>query len=207
MLLYVLTLIGGAVFAISGALAAGRKGLDWVGVIVLAGVTAIGGGTLRDLLLDRTIFWIEDPTHLWVILAASVLTILYCRWFKPITGTLRAADALGLAMFAILGAQVAEAEGVAPIIVVAMGVLTGTAGGVIRDTLAGEIPMLFRAGEPIYSIACVAGLVGYLGFKAVGMEPQWAALVGVFIIAALRFVAIAMKIRLPAFHANDDQGG
>lgn len=205
MIIYTLSLLGGAVFAISGALAAGRKGLDWVGVIVLAGVTAVGGGTLRDLLLNRDqVFWIADPTHLWVILAASLATIAYCHFFKPPVGMLRVADALGLGMFAILGAQVAEAQGASPLIVVAMGVLTGTAGGVIRDVLAGEIPLLFRASEPIYSMACVAGLLVYIGLQAVNVEPGVAALVGVFVIVALRFAAIAMKIRLPAFYAHDE---
>ena len=89
-------------------------------------------------------------------------------------------------------------------IVVAMGVLTGTAGGVIRDVLVGEIPLLFRSTEAIYSTACVAGLLVYLLAKELGMEPDLAALVGVFVIAALRLTAIALKIRLPAFHAQDE---
>lgn len=113
MIIYYLGLLGVAVFAISGALAAGRKGLDWVGVVVLAVVTSVGGGTIRDVLLNRqTIFWIEDPSYLWVALAASFFTIAYVRFFKPPTDALLFADALGLALFTIVGAQIAEAEGV-----------------------------------------------------------------------------------------------
>ena len=119
-------------------------------------------------------------------------------------GALRVADALGLALFAILGAQVAEARGAEPIIIVAMGVITGTAGGVMRDTLTGEIPLLFRSTEVIYSTACVAGLLVYLGVQKLGMSTQLAALTGVFVIALLRLIAIAMKIRLPAFYAKDE---
>src|SRR5688572_15341240 len=126
---YVLQLLGAAVFAASGALSAGRKRFDLLGVAVIATVTAIGGGTLRDVLLDRhPVFWIEDPTYLVVILSAALLTILYARFREPPRGSLQIADALGLAMFTIGGAQVAEQQGLAAILVVLMGTITGTAG-------------------------------------------------------------------------------
>src|SRR4029077_19192819 len=112
MILYALSLLGVAVFAASGALSAGRKGFDLIGVIVISAVTAIGGGTLRDVLLDRhPIFWIADPAQLVVILAAAALTLLYVRFRKPPWTALLVADALGLALFSISGAQVAEQRG------------------------------------------------------------------------------------------------
>ncbi|MEE4174662.1 MAG: trimeric intracellular cation channel family protein [Xanthomonadales bacterium] len=194
----VLALAGVAVFAVSGVLAAARHGLDWVGALVLAALTAIGGGTLRDLLLDRPVFWLSDTRHLWVIIATTALMIVYTRYFRPPLGLLRVADALGLALFAILGAQVAEAQGASPLIVVTMGVLTGVAGGAIRDTLVGEIPLIFRATDEIYSIACVAGIVLYLGLQAAGVDRNPAMLSGIGAIAALRIAAIIKKIRLPA---------
>ncbi len=113
MLLYVLDLIGVAVFAVSGALAAGRKHLDLLGVIVLGLVTAIGGGTIRDLLLDRhPLFWLADPAYLIVIVAVALLTVAYVRWRPPPAATLLYADAVGLAMFSIAGARIAERAGV-----------------------------------------------------------------------------------------------
>lgn len=193
-----LALVGVAVFAVSGVLAAARHGLDWVGALVLAGLTAIGGGTLRDLLLDRPVFWLDDTRHLWVIIVTTALMIIYTRYFKPPHGLLRIADALGLALFAILGAQVAEAQGASPLIVVTMGVLTGVAGGAIRDTMVGEIPLIFRSTDEIYSIACVAGIVLYLALQAGGVERNLAMLAGILAIAALRIAAIIKKIRLPA---------
>jgi uncharacterized membrane protein YeiH len=112
MVLYLLSLLGVGVFAASGALAAGRKGFDWIGVVVIAGVTAVGGGTIRDVLLDRhPIFWIADPLQLVVILAAAALTLVYVRFRKPPWTALLSADALGLALFSISGAQVAEQRG------------------------------------------------------------------------------------------------
>src|SRR5829696_4603537 len=109
---YVLDLVGVAVFAISGVLAAGRKGLDVLGAAVIAVVTAIGGGTLRDLLLDRhPIFWIADPTYLWVILAATAVTLGYVRFWAASRRTLLIADALGLAFFTIGGVEIAQQGG------------------------------------------------------------------------------------------------
>ena len=107
MLHYVLDLIGVAVFAISGALAAGRRGLDLLGVIALGAATAIGGGTIRDVLLARDpIFWLTDPAYRLAIVAASLLTVVYARWRPPPRAALQVADALGLALFSVVGAQI-----------------------------------------------------------------------------------------------------
>ena len=141
-MLYWADLAGVAVFAVSGALAGGRKGLDLLGVVVVAALTAVGGGTTRDLLLDRhPIFWIADPTYLVVIGAAALATFVYVRVRPPPLGALLVADALGLALFTMTGAQVAESAGLAPIIVVVMATMTGAAGGVLRDIMCAEIPL------------------------------------------------------------------
>src|SRR5262245_62121102 len=112
MILYLLDLCGVAVFAVSGAIGAGRKRFDLLGVVLIATVTAIGGGTIRDVLLNRhPVFWIEDPTYLPVILAAAALTLVYARYRPPPRTSLLVADALGLALFTISGSQVAETRG------------------------------------------------------------------------------------------------
>ncbi|HEX4961611.1 MAG TPA: trimeric intracellular cation channel family protein [Thermoanaerobaculia bacterium] len=205
MVLYVLSLIGVGVFAASGALAAGRKGFDLIGVVVISGVTAIGGGTLRDVLLDRhPIFWIADPTQLLVILAAAALTLLYVRFRKPPWTALLVADALGLALFTISGAQVAEQRGLPGIIVVVMGTITGSAGGVMRDILSGEVPLLLRHTE-LYATAAIGGITVYLLAKAGGLDPTAAALAGMATVAALRFAAILWRLRLPVFQVPDEE--
>ncbi|OGT81307.1 MAG: hypothetical protein A3H91_04735 [Gammaproteobacteria bacterium RIFCSPLOWO2_02_FULL_61_13] len=200
MTLYVLSLIGVAVFAISGALAAGHKQLDLFGVLVIATVTAIGGGTVRDVLLDRTpIFWIADPNQLIVIAISALLTVVYVRWRKPPGASLLVADAFGLALFAISGAQVAEAEQLHWLLVIVMGTITGIAGGLLRDVLCNEVPLLLQQTD-LYATAAIIGVVAYLACQALGMDRTAAALIGMTMVAGLRVAAIFWGLRLPVFH-------
>lgn len=199
MIFDLLDLLGVTVFAVSGALAAGRRRLDLLGVIVIAALTAVGGGTLRDLLLDRhPIFWIADPTYVVVICAAALLTVLYVRVLPPPGQALLIADALGLALFAMSGAQVAEAAELSPIIVVLMGTMTGVAGGVLRDIVTGEVPLILR--RDIYATAAIAGIVVYLVLESVGTGRGAAFVVGMAVVAALRLMAILWGWQLPIFH-------
>lgn len=198
MVLYWLDLFGVAVFAVSGALTAGRAGLDLLGVLVIAAFTAIGGGTVRDLLLNRhPIFWIRDPTYLIVIAATAFLTIGYVRVFPPPNDVLLVADALGLALFAMSGAQIAESKRLSPIIVVLMGAMTGVAGGVLRDVLADRVPLLLR--RDIYATAAIAGISLYLLLQAIGVRRAWAFGAGLVAIVALRLLSIAWGLQLPVF--------
>jgi uncharacterized membrane protein YeiH len=196
-------LLGVGVFAVSGALAAVRKRLDLLGVVVIAMVTAIGGGTTRDLLLDRTVFWTTQPRYLYVILFSALLTVVWTRRFRPPDRALAGADALGLALFAISGAQIAERVGMAGIVCVIMGTITGVAGGMIRDVLTAEIPMVIRRGQ-IYATAAIAGIIAYLVLKGSGQltEPI-AALAGMSVIAGLRISAIAWGWTLPVFSLDE----
>jgi uncharacterized membrane protein YeiH len=199
MILYLLDLAGVAVFAVSGALAAGRKRFDLLGVAVIATVTAVGGGTTRDVLLNRhPVFWIEDPTYLLVTLAAAALALLFVRFRKPPRASLLVADALGLALFTVSGAQLAEERDLPGLIVVIMGTITGSAGGLLRDVLSAEVPLLFRQTD-LYATAAIAGATAYLVLQAVGMERTPAALVGMAAVAGLRLAAIWWKLRLPVF--------
>ncbi|MCB1774818.1 MAG: trimeric intracellular cation channel family protein [Gammaproteobacteria bacterium] len=204
-MIHAFDLLGVAVFAISGALAAGQKGLDWVGVVALAVVTSIGGGTLRDVLLNRdAVFWIADPTYLWVILGAAVVTIVHVRFLPVPANALRIADALGLALFSVLGAQIAEAEGASVVVVIVMGILTGVAGGIIRDVLIREVPLVFRPTEELYSVAALGGVLCYLLLKTLAVPASVAAIFGIMLVAGLRLAAVIWKIRLPAFHVSVD---
>ena len=191
------TLIGVAVFAGSGALAAVRRSLDPVGVLVLAIVTATGGGTLRDVLMDRhPIFWIASPWYIGVSALAALVTWLWVRKYPPPDRALQYADALGLAFFSIAGAQIAEAGGLAPFAATIMGAITGCAGGLIRDVLVAEVPLVFRQSE-LYVTACVAGVALYLGLKGLGLPVEVASVAGMATIAAVRLASIRWGIVLP----------
>jgi len=203
-LLYALSLLGVIVSACSGALTAGRRKLDWLGVLAIATATAIGGGTLRDVLLGRyPIFWIRDPNYIVASLAAAVGTLLVTRFGKPPRMALLIADALGLAFFTISGAQVTESLHSPALVVVLMGAITGAAGGVLRDVLSGETPLLFREGE-LYGTAAIAGAGIYLLAEQLGWPTSRAGLLGMAAIAIIRFAAILWRIRLPIFHIADE---
>jgi uncharacterized membrane protein YeiH len=194
---HVLELVGVAVFAISGALAAGRKSLDWLGVAVIAMVTALGGGTVRDVLLDRhPIFWIAQPGYLVDCLVATALTLIYVQLRVPPFRALFVADALGMAFFTIGGVQIAEQYELSGLLALLMGVITGVVGGVARDVLLAEIPLVLRRGH-LYASAAIAGATLYLILERVGILRDAAAIAGMATIAAVRFAAIIYRIELP----------
>jgi uncharacterized membrane protein YeiH len=202
-LVRVLDLVGIGVFAVSGALAAGRKRLDLLGVFVLASVTAIGGGTVRDLLLDRhPMFWLSDATYLGVIVVAVAITFAYVRWRRPPLASLLVADALGLALFSIAGAQIAESAGLPAVAVVVLGTVTGVGGGVIRDVLSAEVPFVLRRGN-LYASAVIVGIAAYLTLESLGVARQTASLTGMALIAALRLAAIRWELKLPIFDVGE----
>jgi uncharacterized membrane protein YeiH len=203
-LLYGLDLAGVAVFAVSGALAAGRKRMDLFGVIVIAVVTAIGGGTIRDLLLNRhPIFWIQDTTYLLVIIAVAGATPLYAR-FKEVPGkALLVADAFGLAVFTVIGAQVAEQEHLPGIIVAMVAAITGAAGGVVRDVLCTEVPVILR--KDIYATASLAGAVVYLLAKKAALDATAGMLAAMATVVILRLAAIFWGLHLPRFVLGTDE--
>ncbi len=194
--------LGVAVFAVSGVLAAGRKHLDWFGVLVIATVTAIGGGTLRDLLIDRPVFWLGDTGYLWAIFAATLTTLLVVRFREIPLRALLVADALGLALFAISGARIAEAAGYGGIVAVILGTMTGVAGGVFRDMLLAEIPLLLRDGE-IYATAAILGIVVYLVLQGTGFDRLNAGYAGMATIVVIRFTAIFFALRVPALRLGE----
>lgn len=202
-LVEVLNLVGVGVFAVSGALAAGRKRLDLFGVVVIAVVTAIGGGTLRDLLLDRhPIFWTYQTEILAVILGATFFTLVYVRFQRPPERALLIADALGLALFTIGGTRLAQGAGMGGVAAVIMGVITGVAGGVVRDILTAEIPLVLRRGS-LYATAAIAGATTYLLLEWAGVPREPAGLAGMVVVALLRFAAILWGLQLPVFSLPD----
>ena len=197
MLLYTLDLFGTAVFAISGAWLACRKDMDIFGAMVLAFVTAVGGGTIRDVLLGATpVFWVQDHDYVLVILASTLLALLIRRWHDRTHNLLLIADALGLAVFTVIGVTKAMTFGASAMVAVMMGVLTGCGGGAIRDLLSGDIPLVLK--KEVYAFAAMAG-----GALFVVLEPFTgsgvATLLSAGLVLTLRLLAMYKKLSLPRF--------
>jgi uncharacterized membrane protein YeiH len=198
-LLFYLDIFGVIVFALSGALMAGRYQLDPFGVVVLASVTAVGGGTIRDVILQTPVFWVEKPYYLYVILATAILTIVLIRQPKRIPKRcLLIADALGLALFAVLGTQKALYLGAPIPVAVVLGTITGIAGGMIRDVLCNVIPMILR--EEIYALAAMLGGSLFILLRALNWSDTHAMTISISAALTLRLAAIYWHVSLPAFH-------
>lgn len=203
-LLYWLDLFGVVVFAFSGALMAGRYKLDPFGVVVLSAVTAIGGGTIRDVILQTPVFWVQNPIYLYVILATAVLTIIFIRCPKRIPKRfLLISDAFGLALFAVLGTEKALSLGAAIPVAIVMGTMTGVAGGMIRDVLCNVIPMILR--QEIYATAAILGGALYTLMRYLAFPEYIAIIVAIIGALALRLAAIYWRVTLPAFQILESE--
>lgn len=198
LILYIFDLLGGAVFAVSGALLAGKKKMDLFGVIVLAGVTAIGGGTVRDLLLDKDVFWLYDSNYIIVILAAAFTTVLLKRTVKITNKVLLIADAFGLALFSVLGTAKALSFELSPLISIIMGIVTGVVGGIIRDILCGEVPLILR--KDIYATAAVLGGSVYSILIINEVTAGISLIISLTAATGLRLAAIKYNFSLPIFN-------
>lgn len=191
-------------FALSGLLEAARKRLDAVGVCVVAGLAAFGGGTLRDVLLDRRpFFWVEHAAWLWALLALCVLAmaVLRARHFAPTERAMQWPDALGLGLFSAGGTQIALAQGMPAIVAVLMGVVTATFGGVLRDIVCNEIPRAFSDHRP-YAVCAFAGGWVLVGAVALGASQGVALLLAAGAASGLRALALLTDFRLPEWSSG-----
>lgn len=196
-ILYLLDLIGTFVFAISGTLTAGDKRLDLMGATVIGFVTAIGGGTVRDLLLGfQPVSWLQDVNYLWVILLGVVCTVLFKQSVLKLKRTLFLFDTIGIGVFTVLGTSKALLAGVEPVVAIMMGTISAVFGGVIRDTLCNEIPLIFRPTE-FYATVCLAGGVVFLGLDYLGLKLEWNYWITILFIIGLRILSIKFNFKLP----------
>lgn len=196
MLLYYLDLAGVAVFAASGVLATRDRRLDVFGILIVATFTAIGGGTLRDLLLNHhPIFWIVDSIYLITIIVAALATVAYLSVRPPPGRLFVVADACGLAIFAMSGAQLALEAGHSALIVIIMGTMTGVMGGMLRDVMTAHVPLILQ--KEIYATAAIGGICAYLVLQALGLADTPAFALGVAVVIALRLLAILRGWNLP----------
>ena len=187
------------VFAISGLIEAVRKRMDVIGVFAVAFVTAFGGGTLRDVLLDRRpLFWVQHQEYVWLVLALALigpllLGVIRHQWVDRM---MQATDALGLGLFAVSGASLALAAGMPLIVVALMGVITGVFGGVLRDVLCNEIPVVFHDHQP-YALCAFCGCWAFIALEAVGSAAWLSLPVSAGVAAGLRLLVLALNWRIP----------
>ena len=191
---------GIAVAAMTGALAGRGKRVDLFGVLVLALVTAYGGGTVRDLLAgDLPPVWVRSPDYLMNATLTAFLTFVAVRWRPLPERLLMVADACSLALFTLIGVQKGVALNFAPAVAIMMGVITGVAGGIVRDVLLGEVPMVFRREIHLYATAALGGAVLYHLLHTLGIPELPATVSGMVVVLALRLAGTRWKISLPLF--------
>jgi uncharacterized membrane protein YeiH len=196
----IVEVIGTIAFALSGVIAAARGKMDWLGAGVLAVIVAVGGGTIRDLLVGRLpVFWIENPWTVTVALVTAIVAIVYLR-VRPITHLTKSralplADAAGLSAFVMIGAQIGLMAGREPFVAVILATVTGTGGGVIRDLLTGQRPGIL-VGE-IYALAAIVGATFYVTLVELGVQADVSIWLPMFTIFAIRLVAIRRDWHLP----------
>jgi uncharacterized membrane protein YeiH len=196
--LYGADLLGTLVFAISGALAVKDDEVDWLGAGFTGFVTAIGGGTLRDVLLNSyPLAWIQDPNLLLVILLGLTLAFAFYNTLERLQKTLLLFDSLGIAFFTILGLQKALSLGVRPEIAAMMGMFSAVMGGVIRDTLTNNLPVIFR--KELYASPCLVGAGLYILFAYFQIPPDLNIVIGVVFIVVFRLLSIRFGWSLPRF--------
>jgi len=205
---YVLEQCGVGIAAITGVMAARGKQVDLFGVIVLALVTAFGGGTIRDVAIgDHPVFWAKDAHYVYTAAGAAIVTFFLARTHEIPLRSLQVADAFALALFTIVGLVKAYSFHVPPAIAVMLGVTTGVAGGILRDLLLNEIPLVFRPDIYLYATAAFAGAVLYVILRFMQIDPLTNMVVSVAAILLVRLAGIQWKLALPVFNPKDRSPG
>ncbi len=189
-----------ACMAAAAVLEAGKKRYDLFGMIVVAFTAALGGGSLRDMLLDRPVFWVKDQTYLLMAMAAALITFFLARRIVLPARLFLLPDALGLALFTVVGTRAALASGAPWLVASFMGVVTGVMGGILRDVLCNEEPLVFQG--PLYATAAWAGALLFIALNSVGLALVPAALAAGGLTFALRLAAIRWSLSLPAFRSR-----
>lgn len=197
-------LLGTIAFAISGALAAMTRKLDLFGIFIIAFVTAVGGGTVRDVLIGNTpVMWMENTFYIYLISVITFLAIVFRRKINHLKTSLFLFDTIGLGVFTITGVEAGIENGLSPIISVALGAITGTFGGVIRDILCNEIPVIFR--KEIYATACIVGALAYVILYDLNVDHDVIYIITSLIVISIRLVVVKYKIALPTFSLDPEE--
>ncbi|MFD2727258.1 trimeric intracellular cation channel family protein [Hyunsoonleella rubra] len=199
---YALDILGTIAFAISGVLVAIHKRMDLFGILIIAFVTAVGGGTLRDLLIGNTpVSWMRDITYTYVILVSAVFAIIFRNKINYLRTSLFLFDTIGIGLYTVVGIQKGLNAELHPIICIALGTITASFGGVIRDILCNEIPVIFR--KEIYATACILGGVIYFVLSQFPIKNNIVFIIAGLVVIVIRLLAVKFKISLPTIYSKE----
>lgn len=199
----VIDILGTIAFAISGVLVAMDKKLDPFGVFIVAFVTAVGGGTLRDLLLGNTpVTWLLQPIYIYTILTTVVLSIIFRKQLKYLRTSLFLFDTIGIGLYTLAGVEKGLDANLLPIMCIVVGTITACFGGVIRDILCNEIPVIFR--KEVYATACIIGASSYFLLINLPVKPNYVNVICILIVITVRLLAVKFKIALPTIYPPVD---
>lgn len=195
----IIDILGTVAFAISGVLTAMNKKMDHFGIFIIATVTSVGGGTLRDILVGKTpVSWMLDMTFIYVIVLSTVFAVLFRSKLKYFRKSLFLFDTIGIALYTTTGAQIGLAADLHPLICIALGMISACFGGVLRDILCNEIPIIFR--KEIYATACMVGGAIFLLLKHFTIDNTTAVIIAGLVIMGIRILAVIYKLQLPSIY-------
>jgi uncharacterized membrane protein YeiH len=201
-LILLIDILGTIAFAISGVLTALNKRLDPFGILIIAFVTAVGGGTLRDILIDANVAWMRNLTYVYVIFGSTIFAVIFRKRLGYIRRSLFLFDTIGIALYTIVGVEKGIAAGFHPIICIALGTMTACFGGVLRDILCNEIPIIFR--KEIYATACILGASAYFLLHNTPISEDFIVIISGSIVIIVRLLAVYFNLSLPSIYRNDE---
>ena len=201
-LILLIDILGTIAFAISGVLTALNKRLDPFGILIIAFVAAVGGGTLRDILIEAPIAWMRNLTYVYVIFGSTIFAVAFRKRLGHIRRSLLLFDTIGIALYTIVGVEKGIAAGFPPIICIALGTITACFGGVLRDILCNEIPIIFR--KEIYATACILGGSAYFLLHYTPITETFIVIISGSIVFIVRLLAVYFNLSLPSIYRKDE---
>ncbi len=200
---YIIDILGTIAFAISGVLIAFNKKMDLFGILIIAFVTAVGGGTLRDMLIGETpVSWMKDMTFSYVIMGSAIFAIIFRSKINYLRTSLFLFDTIGIGLYTVVGIDKGINADLHPIICIALGTMTASFGGVLRDILCNEIPVIFR--KEIYATACIVGGITYFVLRELPIENNVVFVIAGAVVIIIRLLAVKFKIALPNIYKKSD---
>lgn len=194
-----LDILGTIAFAISGVLVAMHKRMDPFGVLIIAFVTAVGGGTLRDIMVGvEPVSWMQNMTFVYVIIASTIFAIVFRNQLKHLRKSLFLFDTIGIGLYTVVGIETGLVAGLHPLICIALGTMTACFGGVTRDILCNEIPVIFR--KEIYATACIVGGLTYFALREFLEDQNYLFIIAGLVVIVIRLIAVRFKISLPSLY-------